>query len=285
MKSHPTHQRFLQNTSLAVLVFVSPLLLNVSSSADKPPTTKSRSGANDKSGDIEAALQAARIEFEKDDDGKIIEVIFSSADKCPISVNNLRLVGKITTLTSVGSRLSDDHISTEELAALANIKTIDSLKFDLCQFKGTDLKKLMGLPKLTTIDWTDCQIDDDAMRGIGMLKTLTVLKLRGNQITDTGVRFLSKMKTLEELNLDKTKDDVFIIKAPPITDESLITLKPMKQLRSLSLKRNAITDAGLKHLADYKSLKELDLANTQVTDAAIAKLQMALPECKINTKD
>lgn len=273
-------QHFIRSAFIGGLALL--LQTALSQAADKPAASKPKLNA---SLNIEEALEAAKIEFQKDGDGNITEVTFGAEDKGPISVANLKLAAKITTLKTLGSRLSSDHVSTEELGAVASIKSIETLKFDCCQFKGSDLKKLMGLPKLTTIDWTDSQIDDDGMRGIGMLKSLTVLKLKGNQVTDAGVKFLSKLKDLEVLNLDKSRDDIHIEKAAPITDAALVTLKPMKQLQSLSLRRNAITDAGLKHLADFKSLKELDLAMTQVTDAGIAKLQLALPDCKINTKE
>lgn len=265
-----------------LLIGASILLSSSLYSADKP--ARNKPAGSSEPADIESALQAAKIEFTKGDEGNIVEVTFGSQDKGPISASNLKLVSKITTLKSLGSRLSSDHVSTEELGTIASIKTLETLKFDCCQFKGSDLKKLLGLPKLTTIDWTDSQIDDEGLRGIGTLKALTILRLRGNQVSDAGVKFLTKMK-LAELNLDKTKDDIYIEKATPITDASLISLKGMKELRLLSLQRNAITDAGLKHLADFKSLNELNLANTQVTAAGIAKLQAALPDCKITSKE
>lgn len=280
--------RTITHATAGVIVFVLTLQPGAAGSADKggiPREGKPRAGAVDPPADLEAALQAAKIDFEKDDEGNITSVTFGSEEKGPLSISNLRLVAKIPSLKTLGSRLSFEDVTTDKLAAIANIKSLESLKLDCCRFKGSDLKKLAGLPKLTTIDWTDSQIDDDAMRGLGTLKFLTVLKLRGNQVTDTGIKFLTKLKDLEEINFDKSKDDVHIEKAVPITDASLVPLKAMKRLRTLSLRRNAISDAGLKHLADFKNLKELDLIDTQVTDAGIAKLKMALPECKITTRE
>ena len=44
---------------------------------------------------------------------------------------------------------------------------------------------------------------------------------------------------------------------------------------------SATTDAGLDRLKGFTQLRELDLTGTQVTDAGVAKLQKALPNCKI----
>ncbi len=42
-----------------------------------------------------------------------------------------------------------------------------------------------------------------------------------------------------------------------------------------------VSDAGLEHLNAFAQLKEVQLDGTYVTDAGVAKLQQALPNCKI----
>ena len=48
------------------------------------------------------------------------------------------------------------------------------------------------------------------------------------------------------------------------------------------LRNTRITDAGLPHLAGLTALERLDLYDTEVTDVGVAKLQKALPNCRID---
>ena len=56
----------------------------------------------------------------------------------------------------------------------------------------------------------------------------------------------------------------------------------LKHLARLSLSGTKITDAGLDTLAKIATLENLDLGGTKVTAAGVAKLQAALPKCKIS---
>jgi hypothetical protein len=66
-----------------------------------------------------------------------------------------------------------------------------------------------------------------------------------------------------------------------LQDAALAHLKPLTELRELSLHKAPIGDVGLAHLAALTSLKELDVRGTKVTAAGIAKLEVALPLCKV----
>ena len=66
-----------------------------------------------------------------------------------------------------------------------------------------------------------------------------------------------------------------------ITDEGLKHFKSLTRLESLGLRGTEISDAGLRHLESLTQLRSLDLTDTHVTDEGIAKLQQALPNCKI----
>jgi len=55
----------------------------------------------------------------------------------------------------------------------------------------------------------------------------------------------------------------------------------VKQLKRLSLATSGMTDAGLDHLAGLTNLEELNVTGTKVTADGIARLQAALPKCKI----
>jgi hypothetical protein len=67
----------------------------------------------------------------------------------------------------------------------------------------------------------------------------------------------------------------------PVTDSSLVRVKGLTRLKTLSLLHARVTDAGLVHLRGLSRLQYLDLSDTQVTDAGVAELQKALPNCTI----
>lgn len=117
-------------------------------------------------------------------------------------------------------------------------------------------------------------------------------------------------KPVVELRLDRTRgiDPGFF--SDPVSDEDLISLKPLRELRVLTLEsrtrltdaalkhvgaliqlenlrflyltRTRVTDAALEHLRHLSALEHLDLRNTLVTEAGVAKLQKALPHCRIS---
>jgi hypothetical protein len=67
-----------------------------------------------------------------------------------------------------------------------------------------------------------------------------------------------------------------------ISDRGLRTVASMKWMWFLELSRMNITDEGLQHLESMKNLKCLKLKNCpNITDAGVARLQKALPNCKI----
>jgi hypothetical protein len=67
-----------------------------------------------------------------------------------------------------------------------------------------------------------------------------------------------------------------------ITDSDLRLLNDLPRLDTIYLDNSIITDAGLEHLEGLKQLKIIVLRGTKVTDAGVAKLQKALPNCKID---
>ncbi|MDB5343352.1 MAG: F-box/LRR-repeat protein 13 [Schlesneria sp.] len=233
---------------------------------------------------LEQQLTAAKIAFELDAEGQITAVTIGHKD-APINVSTLKLIGKIKTLKSIRSDAAFDNVSTEELAAIGAIKSLETLSLDSCDFQGSDLKKLSTLPKLTKIDFVDSTLDDFGAKGLSTIKTLTVLRLNGNQISDGGLKALTNLKDLQELSVGKNREDRLNLNSSTITDAGLPGLKALKQLKALNLSGSKITDAGLKSLSNLKTLETLKLANTKATPEGIAKLQQALTDCKIVTKD
>jgi hypothetical protein len=65
------------------------------------------------------------------------------------------------------------------------------------------------------------------------------------------------------------------------TDDVLVHLHGLSQLRELQLQDTEITDAGLANLQGLSQLQRLSLNNTNVTDQGVKKLVQALPNCEI----
>ena len=93
----------------------------------------------------------------------------------------------------------------------------------------------------------DAHFNEKRIEGVSSLHGLKKLGLRNTKISNKTIGLLGKMTGLEYLNLQKTR----------------------------------VTDAGLQELSRHKSLQYLNVRNTQVTATGVAKLQKALPTCKI----
>jgi Leucine Rich repeat len=88
-------------------------------------------------------------------------------------------------------------------------------------------------------------------------------------VTDDDLVHLKELPNLKGLVLRNAK----------ISDAGLANLEELTKLRALDLNRATVTDAGLVHLQGLTSLTWLDLRGTEVTDAGRAELQNALPRC------
>lgn len=167
--------------------------------------------------------------------------------------------------------LARTPITDAGLEHIGQIVRLRRLRLSETKITGAGLAKLAGLKELTELDVSRTVVDDASLAALTKLSHLTRLNLYTTPITDAGLDHLARMVQLTWLNLDNTQ----------VTDAGLPKLRTLKNLEFLHLGRTRISDAGLPSLADLKQLKTLHLTNTAVTAQAAAKLQKALPECKI----
>ncbi|MCE9553694.1 MAG: hypothetical protein K8T91_10030 [Planctomycetes bacterium] len=92
-------------------------------------------------------------------------------------------------------------------------------------------------------------------------------------INDDSLQHVKALQTLHVLNLGRSF----------VTDAGLEHLKGLTELQSLVLDTTHVTDAGLEHLKELKAMQYLSLQKTKVNDAGVARLQKALPNCKITS--
>ena len=137
-----------------------------------------------------------------------------------------------------------------------------------------EIRKAANKPegKLTKTDLekvTELDLHEKGLTDASSLTELTHLKklhLGGNQLTD--VNGLAALTQLEELNLGGNQ----------LTD--LNGLKGLTHLKEIHLNSNLLTD--LTALSELTELNTINLHyNPDLTRAKIAKLQKALPKCKI----
>jgi len=90
-------------------------------------------------------------------------------------------------------------------------------------------------------------------------------------IEGSDLKHLKVLTDLQILNLRSTD----------IGDDGLSHLRHLNNLRILDLAYTAVSDDGLEQLMGMRNLVSLDLRSTKVTTKGVAKLRMALPNCKI----
>ncbi len=146
--------------------------------------------------------------------------------------------------------------------------------------------------------WLEKQFDDpgDADNPVGVLKVTGVtFWVDSVTVTDTDLEYLKELPDLEFLNLSSTDVSDAGLKhlkgltrlhllglfGTDVSDAGLEHLKGLTSLESLGLGGTEVSDAGLEHLKGLTNLQYLNLRGTDTTDKGIAKLQQALPNCKI----
>ena len=211
------------------------------------------------------------------------------------------------------------RITDADLVHLKSISNLRELRFTKeSQITDAGLVQIAGLTELSYLSLHGTKVTDDGLRYLIRLAKLQILSLSNTGISDAGLLHLQGMSRLGRLDLSpqtiqKVFDRLFVksnvtvdINNPELIDtllEHLVDLKSLasgegsnappadallERLQSLaSLARldssnPQVIDDLLEYLNSLAGLKELDLANTQVTDAGIAKLQKAMPNCKIS---
>ena len=99
---------------------------------------------------------------------------------------------------------------------------------------------------------------------------LTVVLLDGNPLTNVSTAFIGRLPRLRELDLSG---------CTLISDESLLDLAKLSELRSLRLAATSISDAGLQQLAPLRNLETLSIRYCNVKGVGLVSLAK-LPNLK-----
>ncbi|XP_071340975.1 uncharacterized protein [Trachinotus anak] len=170
--------------------------------------------------------------------------------------------------------LSIKQTKVEDVSALAELSSLQTLNLDGTGVTEVSLKYLATLPSLSSLSLAGIPVADGnhALQIISGLK-LTHLTLPGrHSVKDSGLSYLSDLSLLSELDLtDYTQ----------VTDQGVKQLSNMMRLKKLSLSNTQVTDAGLPSLCGLQELQELCLDRTAVTSRGVAELIVCLPHLQV----
>ncbi len=221
-------------------------------------------------------------------------------------------------ITSVGF-VGPNKPGAEALNRLADLPRLQELSLQGGQIRDSDLAHIESLTELRTLILANAEITNDAIGYLCEMKRLETLSLARTHIGSAGLEHLKGLLTLKTLNLSETpandaaptilsdlghlrelnlaltriSDNAIpslgtftqlqslILSGDLISDAGIPFLSTCSNLRYLDLSGTTISDSGLQCLSRMHTLKELDVSDTGVTEAGLARIQAALPECKI----
>ncbi len=206
-----------------------------------------------------------------------LKIIRAHSNDNKISDEGLRYVSQLKTLERFWAHWMENITDkgVEYLVELANLRmldighskltergyealgTIESLEYlDVPSVGITDscvqhLSKLTNLRNLEASGASKTPLSDLTLQYQSKLTNLEELVTGGTLFTDKGVSYLTNLKKLRKL---------WLFTAPQMTNQSLVHIGKLKELRDLALPINAkITISGLKSLNSLENLERLDL--------------------------
>jgi Leucine-rich repeat (LRR) protein len=178
----------------------------------------------------------------------------------------LRPVMDLPRLETLHLGYNVDDSATARLVSLTNLR---HLYLKDTQITDAGLASLTSLTRLRLLS-LGRNTSDDGLAKIAPMKSLVYVDLEATQVTDAGLRHLAALPNLEKLNLS----------GRPISDDGLRQLRGITTLNELHLRGcKDITDDGFLSLREMKNLKSVDLGRTQIGPGCLSQLREALPNC------
>jgi hypothetical protein len=212
---------------------------------------------------------------------KSIQLGTNSNNNIDIDLNPLR---NFTNLEHLTIRFNKFVGSLKSLEGLSNLKSL-SLRGTVylttanhCDIDRENLKFILGLKKLESLEVSGCKMDSDTIGDLGQLPNLRELNISGNSNSDS-LRVLSQLKKLKRLSLigGKVRDisplrglsqlEVLFIGNNSIED--LSPLSALKKLRVVELGRNPYS--SIEALKKLRNIEKLGMKDCNVTDFEFIK--------------
>ena len=166
-------------------------------------------------------------------------------------------------LTLARTGIGDDHLQT--------LPKLKHLVLDGNAIRGPGLEALVKQSELAELSLAGAGLADEDLTKLPKLPKLRRLVLDENPIRGPALSSLKEQPELVDLSLG----------SPTFTDLFAKDLAELKRLKRLSLVGTSVTDAAITHLESMTNLEQLDLRQTKVTKEGVARLEKALPKCKI----
>jgi serine/threonine protein kinase/Leucine-rich repeat (LRR) protein len=186
-------------------------------------------------------------------------------------------VAELAALENVG--LGGTRVSRIGLEHLKRLPNLNALRIQGTDVAGADILVLNQFPQLETLCVGVKQLSREGGRHISQLPSLRFLTV-SQAIRKANYEFLANMSNLIGFKFEHGK----------FTDDDLIYIRDLQQLKNVRLWGTQVTDAGLSHLRNLTNLELLELEHnyapvTRVTGQGVAVLREALPKCRIVTDD
>ncbi len=194
-----------------------------------------------------------------------------------------------------GQQIRD--ISTLEALPAGPFKVTSILVQKTNAIGEADLPRLLALQSLADLTLYGKSFTPAGISQLRPLLALKGLTLAGRGLLDNAtLDALLTLTNLTHVGIHDTMpsaDQLARLKALPNlvslrvayhhgdTDSALSRIAELPNLEHLNVDHCGLTDAGLDYLSGLKRLKKLASDGTKVTAAGVAKLQQALPNCKI----
>lgn len=184
------------------------------------------------------------------------------------------------------------EVNDASLKTLKALPTVRSVWIDNCRMTAEGLKPLADLPELETLDLQEVTgLTDDALAAVARLPHLRTLKLRDlPEVTEPGLAKLPPLTKLTSLEFHLPYDsnrkvtgvggghiaalrgqETLRLPLVKVTDEAMIGLASLPDLRQLELGGYGLTPAGLARLRTLPKLESLKL-HARITHETLAVL-------------
>ena len=195
-------------------------------------------------------------------------------------------VAKLPTLKRLG--LNATSIGNHDIMLLARHPQLTKLDFgNTKKIDDVGIERIVRFcPRLTELDVSGLQITNRSARAIARLKHLQDLNIANTRIDDEGLAMIASMAELRTLSLPTTTTDVGLAEVgkltglrelsmfyPKVTDAGTAHLVRLQNLESLIFFcHDGVTDESLLHIGRLKQLKYLSMSSNEIKGHGLSHL-------------
>ncbi len=167
--------------------------------------------------------------------------------------------------------LSRTSVTDGVASVLSRLRTLRHVYLNYTAVSDQTLEALATLPSVQTVSLKGTGLSDRQMALLGRMPALVYLDVSGTRITDRGLGKLAQVRSLRSLLVADTG----------VRGDALRTFTQLASLKRLDLARTECGDDQVPILAQATGLDELVLTGTRLSPTALARLQTALPHCRL----